>query len=199
MSLKTILNSIISKFKRSTEQEITNAVVNAAAAAATKTYPVKLSPLPKSVDDLKQYDLTKPENTVALTIAALCMYPTDKEACYAMLDYLMGPENLSQQDKLFIRDRFMDGVDYIPRSYFKGATPENDYQGEEGNIEVLELAHTRDIEKDGYLTFWVRSGGADSPREVRVRTKPSTGEWFVNMFTGLLPGIRTPKSRDKWA
>lgn len=196
MSLKTILNSIISKFKGSAEQEVTKAVTNA---VATKTYPVKLSPLPKSVDDLKQYDLTKPENTVALTIAALCMYPTDKEVCYAMLDYLMGPEDLSQHDRYFIRDRFMNDVDYIPRSYFKGATPENDYQGEEGNIEVLELAHTRDIEKDGYLTFWVRSGGADNPREIRVRTKPSTGEWFVNMFAGLLLGVKTPKSRNKWA
>ncbi len=197
MDLKSIFKSLISKLKGEANKAVTKAVNDAASAG--KTYHVELSPLPASVDDLKKYDLKKPENTVALTIAALCAYNKDKETCYAMLDYLMGPEDLSERDKQFIRDRFMDGVDYIPRSYFKGATPENDYQGEEGKIDVLELAHTRDCENEGYLTFWVRSGGADSPREVRVRTKPSTGEWFVNTFAGLLPGIRTPKSRDKWA
>jgi len=194
MSLSSLFKSLLTKLTGAAKDEIKEAAANTG-----KTYTVVMSPLPKSVDDLKQYDLTKPENTVALTIAALCMFPKDREACYEMMDYLKGPEDISEREKQFIRDRFMDGVDYIPRSYFKGATPENDYQGEEGKVEVLEMAHTRDLEKDGYLRFWVKSGGADAVREVRLRTKPSTGEWFVNLYEGLLPGIRIPKSRDKWA
>ena len=42
----------------------------------------------------------------------------------------------------------------------------------------------------------VKSGGADSPRQVVLRSKPSTGQWFLwDQF--LLSGIRKPKSQDE--
>jgi hypothetical protein len=44
-----------------------------------------------------------------------------------MLDFLKGPEPMNPSEKMNISDRFMDGKDYIPRSYFAGATPQNDY------------------------------------------------------------------------
>ena len=50
----------------------------------------------------------------------------------------------------------------------------------------------------GYLTLWLSSGGADSPRQVRLRTKPSTGQWFL-VEQMLMVGIRTPVSQDPWA
>lgn len=49
------------------------------------------------------------------------------------------------------------------------------------------------------LAMYVTSGGADSPRGIRLRTKKSTGEWFVNSFDGLFSGIRKPKDEDPWA
>ena len=197
MSISSFLKRMVTKITGGSGNVVNDVVTQVA--NAPKVHDVNISPLPTSVDELKQFDLTKPENTVALTIAALCMYPKDRDTCYAMLDYLKGPEDISEYEKQFIRDRFMDGVDYIPRSYFKGATPENDYQGQEGKLEVLEYANSYIDNNQNYRAYWVRSGGADGPREVRVRLKPSTGEWFVNLYEGLLPGIKTPVSRDKWA
>lgn len=52
--------------------------------------------------------------------------------------------------------------------------------------------------EQGYLTLHIRSGGADSPRQIKLRQKPSTGQWFLwEQF--LLSDIRPPVSADPWA
>ena len=156
--------------------------------------------LPQTLEELKalpQSALRTPEDTAALTVAALCVYPKDPAACYAMLDYLRGPRPLSPMEKQFIRDRFMDGKDYIPRSYFLGAVPENDYTpAQPYTVAVTDSASP--IAEAGYKKLDLRSGGADSPRSVLLRTKPSTGQWFLWEQT-LLAGIRPPVSQDEWA
>ncbi len=93
-----------------------------------KRVTVTMDKLPKSVLELKSEaeKMHSPEGTAILTIAALCLYPENRDESLAMLDYLRGPRPLSIAEKQFIRDRFMD-KDYVPRSYFKGATPDNDY------------------------------------------------------------------------
>ena len=49
---------------------------------------------------------------------------------------------------------------------------------------------------EGYATLWIRSGGADSPRQVRLRRKGE--QWFLwEQF--LLPDIRKPAAEDPWA
>ena len=155
--------------------------------------------LPQNLDELKalpEADMKSPEKTAALTIAALCVYPSDKEECFRMLDHLRGPRPLSPMDKQFIRDRFMD-TDYVPRSYFKGAAPDNDYKPDVPY--TLEFTDsTAQMADQGYHTLLVRSGGADSPRQITLRNKPSTGEWFL-WEQMLLAGIRTPQSADPWA
>ena len=107
------------------------------------------------------------------------MYPIDKEASFEMLNYLHGPRGLSVSDKQFIQDRFRD-KDYVPRSYFVGATPDNNYEPSEPyTIKFFENPYARQNIDEGYLTLQVESGGADSPRQIRLRTKPSTGQWFL--------------------
>ena len=163
-------------------------------------YTVVLKKLPETLADLQaleQAERKSPEQTAALTIAALCRYPGDKEECYRMLDWLRGPRPLSNMEKQFIRDRFMDGKDYIPRSYFQGAVPDNDYRPDEPLTLVFRDRAAQPVEQ-GYHALDVRSGGADSPRSITLRLKPSTGEWFL-WDQMLLAGIRTPKSQDEWA
>ncbi len=163
-------------------------------------YNVVLNSLPKTLEELKalpEADLKKPEYVVAFTVAALNVFPSDKEECYKMLDYLKGPNPLSNMDKQFIADRFMDGKDYIPRSYFTGATPENNYKPNEP-FTVWMKDSAAQIAEEGYKRFDLRSGGADSTRPVTLRTKPSTGEWFL-WEQLLLAGIRVPVSEDPWA
>ena len=75
---------------------------------------------------MPQAALGTPFDTAAMTILALCFYPGDKELSLRMLDFLRGPRPLSGYDKSFIADRFRDS-DYVPRSYFEGANPQNDY------------------------------------------------------------------------
>ena len=64
---------------------------------------------------------------------------------------------------------------------------------------MTESAHSRDQFDQGYITLYLKSGGADSERPVTLRHKPSTDEWFLWNHTGILAGIRTPKSADPWA
>jgi len=109
-----------------------------------------------------------------------------------------GPRGLTPSDRQFIADRFRD-KDYVPRSYFVGATPDNNYEPSEPlTIKFFENPYARQNIDEGYLTLQVESGGADSPRQIRLRTKPSTGEWFLwEQF--ILSDIRPPKSADPWA
>lgn len=181
--------------------ELGQAARSAAANAGNKTYTVTLSTIPANLEELKSLPegaLKEPEHAAALTIAALCMYPVDKEACFEMLNYLHGPRGLSVSDQQFIADRFRD-KDYVPRSYFVGATPDNNYEPNQPyTIKFFENPYARQNIDEGYLTLQVESGGADSPRQIRLRTKPSTGEWFLwEQF--ILSDIRPPKAADPWA
>ena len=70
-----------------------------------KTYTVILSVIPANLAELQampEGTLTQPEHTAALVVAALCMYPVDKEASFEMLNYLHGLRGLSVMDKQFI-------------------------------------------------------------------------------------------------
>ena len=46
--------------------------------------------------------------------------------------------------------------------------------------------------------LYVVCSGADSPRPLKLRMKPSTGQWFL-WEQQLLAGIRIPKAADPWA
>ena len=185
---------------RKAAQSATHSAANAVRHATEKTWTVTFEQLPATVEELKalpEADLSQPHYTAALTVAALCAAAEDREAGYAMLDYLRGPRPLSPADKQHINDRFMDGRSYIPRSYFDGAVPDNDYTP----TRPLMLRFTKSaapFAEENYLRLMIHSGGADSPRSVTLRQKPSTGQWFL-WEQDLLAGIRQPKSSDPWA
>ena len=171
----------------------------AQSASGNGSLSVTLSEIPVSLAQLQampEAALTRPEHTAALVIAALCVYPANKEAALEMLTFLHGPKGLSTYDKQFIADRFRD-KDYVPRSYFRGATPQNNYEPTEPyTLEFFENPYSRD--QEGYVILHIRSGGADSPRQIKLRNKPSTGQWFLwEQF--LLADIRKPVSADPWA
>ena len=159
--------------------------------------------IPASLAELKarpEADLKDPFGVLALFMAAVCEYPKNRDASLEMIDFLKGPRPLSALEKQFIRDRFMDGKDYLGPSYFAGAVPANDYApAAPWTITVEAQAHSRDQLSEGYIKLFVTSGGADSPRGVTLRTKPSTGEWFIWEFSSVLSGIRAPLAKDDWA
>ena len=168
---------------------------------SNQTYTVTFQQLPTDLAQLKalpEASLKEPQYAAALTIAALAVYPADKNASLEMLEFLQGPRGLSPYDKQFIADRFRD-KDYVPRSYFNGATPQNNYQPSMPyTLTFFENPYSRQNINEGYLTLHIKSGGGDNPRQLKLRTKPSTGQWFLwEQF--LLSDIRKPAAADPWA
>ena len=165
---------------------------------ANRTVEVVIPKIPETVEEFKalpQAAQTSEFDVAALTVAALCVYPKNRDASIEMLNVLRGPRPLSEMDKQFIRDRFMD-KDYVPRSYFRGATPDNDYTVDAPYvIEVEENPYT--YENEGYAKLYLKSGGADSPRAVQLRLAKD-GKWYLwDQF--LLADIRQPESSNPWA
>ena len=182
-------------------QNLGNVVKNAAAGLGNATYEITFNELPVNLMQMQampESALKEPHHAAALTIAALCVYPVDKEASLQMLEYLQGPRGLTPYDRQFLADRFMD-KDYVPRSYFEGATPDNNYEPAiPYTLTFFENPYSRDNYDEGYITLHIRSGGGDNPRQVKLRTKPSTGQWFLwEQF--LLSDIRKPVAADLWA
>ena len=115
-----------------------------------------------------------------------------------MLDFLRGPRPLNGIDKQFLKDRFR-GKEYLMRSFFAGSSPENNYTPSMPyRVVVSENPYSRSQLADGYLTLYVNCSGADSPRPLKLRKKPSTGQWFL-WEQQLLAGIRIPAAADPWA
>lgn len=137
------------------------------------------------------------QQVAAYAVAALARYETSQADAIAMLDALRGPRPLNGMDKQFLQDRFR-GKTYLMRSYFQGATPQNNYTPVKPyTVEVQENAYT--YQEAGYARFLITCGGADSPRPLTLRQKASTGEWFLWDYKGLLSGIRTPVAEDPWS
>lgn len=154
--------------------------------------------LPESLAQMQalpEAALTSPFQTAALSVCALCAYAADKQIGTQMLNWLRGPRPLTPHDISFLDDRFREGC-HMPFSYFAGAIPANDYTPSQPFTLTIEAGPYADA-NPGYKKLQIRSGGADSPREIVLRQK-GDGQWLLwDQF--LLVGIRPPKSADPWA
>ena len=157
------------------------------------------SSLPTNLNELRalpEAALDSAFKTTALTILALCRYESDQAAALEMLDFLKGPAEVSTYEKQFIQER-LRGKEYKARSFLSGATPENSYQPTTPyTITVSENPYSFD--EENWATLYVTSGGADNPRPIKLRKKPSTGQWFLNDIQ-CLADIRVPVAEDPWA
>ena len=156
-----------------------------------------------SLEEIKRIDRTNPYNVVALFVHTICNYnPKDSEEFYEMLQYLVGEyQPLSELMKQSIKDRMLqnDKYGYIGKSYFIGATPENDYTPSvQYEIEVKENPYTDS--EEGYKKLFLKSGGADSERPITLRLAKD-GNYYIwsDSFMGLLSDIRPLESTNPWA
>jgi len=158
-----------------------------------------LAALPRTLGELQalpEASLDSPYKTAALALAALCCYAQDASAVHEMLDFLKGPDTLSNLEKQFLRDR-LAGKPYKCLSFFAGATPDNGYTPDTP-YRITVSANPYSFDSENWATLYVQSGGADSPRPIRLRKKPSTGQWFLNELQ-CLADIRVPTAEDPWA
>ncbi len=187
--------------KKSVNTAVTQGFNKAASAVSNlgnKKEKIVFRNLPSTFEEfasLPQAALSTPFDTAAMTVLAFCYYPQNKDLALQMVNYLRGPRPLSGGDISFIADRFRDS-DYVPRSYFEGSTPANDYTpAEPYTIVVSENPYS--YQNEGYATLYITSGGADSPRSVQMR-KAKDGKWYLwEQF--ILVGIRQPESSNPWA
>lgn len=186
------------KLKDQAVSAVSGAISKASAQAGIKSKRIVFADLPETLEAFKaleQASLSDPFDTAALTVVALCMFPSDRELCYQMIDHLRGPRPMSGMDKQFIADRFLD-KDYVPRSYFEGAVPDNDYMPTAPyTITVSSDSHSYD--EQGIAKLFIASGGADSPRSIKLR-QAKDGKWYL-WEQYLLAGIRQPESSNPWA
>ena len=145
---------------------------------------------------LPEHSLDTPFKTAALALLALCHYQNDPAAVIEMLNDLKGPDTVSVYEQQFLRDR-LAGKGYKPASFFAGATVENGYTPSVPYMITVE-DNPYSYPEPNYATMWVRSAGADSPRSIRLRKKPSTGQWFL-LEVQCLSDIRIPAAEDPWA
>ena len=152
--------------------------------------------LPESLEELKELPeatLDTPFKTAALTLCALCAYSKDEEVGKEMLNWLKGPQPLSNAEIQFLKER-ITGRTHVPFSYFAGAKPENDYTPDEPfTLTISDNPYS--YQDKNYAVMHLKSGGADSLRQIKLRKKGN--QWFLwEQF--VLVDIRAPKSDDPW-
>lgn len=200
-SLSNLASSEGRKMANNLRQGVDKLGKQAIKSVTTKKQTFTFDKLPESVEELKalpQANLKDPFGVVALVVLALNHYGKDVDVTIAMMNFLKGPSPMMGLEISKLNDQ-LKGKDYLMRSYFEGTSPENNYKPSEPfKIIVFDHSNSYDNEKEGYVTLWVKSSGSDSDRQVRLRKKPSTGEWFLNEEY-LTPGIRVPKEQDPWA
>ena len=190
---------LFDKFASKAANQLGNTLKQTIQNAGNKSERVVFNSLPESYEQfisLPQASMSTPFQTAAMAVLAFCFYPNDKEVCYKMIDFLRGPRPMNGADKQFIADRFR-AKDYVPRSYFAGATPGNDYQPQSPyTVEVRENQYTYSVE--GIAKLFIPSGGADDPRPIQVR-KAKDGKWYLWEYSSILLDIRKPESSNPWA
>ena len=184
---------------------IFDSLKNNPAGAASPSQPAQgsftftFAALPESLADMQalpEASLDTPYKTATLTVCALCAYAAAPEIGKEMLDFLKGPAPLSNYEISFLNDRFRDSK-LVPFSYFAGATPENNYTPAQP-FSVTVFSNPYSFPDETHATLHLTSGGADSPRQIKLRLKPSEGKWYLEEQM-ILVGIRTPKAADPWA
>lgn len=157
------------------------------------------STIPSNVDELKampEFQIDTPYKTAAISVVVLLNFEANPDACFAMLDALKGPAPTTPYEKQFITER-LKGKGYKVSSFFQGATPENGYVAS-SPLTITVSDNPYSFPEENWAVMFVTSSGADSPRQIKLRKKPSTGEWFLNELQ-CLSDIRVPVAEDPWA
>ena len=175
-------------------------IIGGGSGQGNSTRIVQIPFVPQNIEQMMKMPYAKLTNefeVAALTVAVLCNYCQDPQATVEMLNYLRGPRPLSALDVQFLRDR-LSGKPYKMLSYLNGTSPTNNYTPAMP-LGVTVITTPTSVIQEDMIRLFIRSSGADSLRQVDLRRKPSTGQWFLWSSDGLMPDIRIPVNQDPWA
>ena len=150
--------------------------------------------LPQNAAEVHPSD--NPYDVAAQAVAAFIRYTENQAEGEALLNVLKGPEPLNAFGKQFLRDR-LRGKEYVARSYILGTSPENKYTLQ-APYQVAVARNPYSFQEENIARLWLSSSGADSQRPIVLRRKPSTGQWFLWTYEGVLADIRQPKGASAW-
>ena len=193
-----LVNSAHSQANRAANNAVNSAISNMTR-GGNETVTITFDSLPTNLAELQalpEASLDSAYKTTALALAVLCNYEKDPAATIEMMNFLKGPEAMSNYEQSFIRER-LTGKYYKTFSFFAGATVENNYTPSVPYQITVSTTPNSFIEEN-WATMYVKSSGADSPRPVKLRKKPSTGQWFITEVQ-CLADIRVPVAADPWA
>ncbi len=162
-----------------------------------KSTKIVIDSLPMSFDEFKalqQASLSTPFDTAALSLLAFTFYQGRSELSTSMLEYLKGPAGFDEETVSYIASS-IEICAYAPRSYFVGATRENDYTPSMPyTVEIFEGSDS--YEEEGYAVLYVKSSGTADPRALKMRQTKS-GEWYL-WDQDVLEPIDPPEKNDVW-
>lgn len=197
-ALKNRLGREVGKVAAQGLQSAAGKVTGAVGKALSPSKTVVLPCIPRNLEELKampQAGLKDEFEVAALCVAVLTNFLENEAATVEMLNFLQGPTPLSTTDREFIKER-LRGKIYKVFSYFEGTSPENGYTPSEPyTIQVSSNPYS--YPEEHRATLYLTSSGADSPRPVSLRRKPSTGQWFITQIT-FLSDVRVPAEQDPW-
>ena len=159
---------------------------------------VKLNTLPATLAEFQALPRSTPEEVCAGFLCALNLYTKSPNDGVAAMDLLRGPRPMTPYDSQFLRDR-LRGKEYLPLAYFDGATPQNGYRPTARFTLSVPPPQPRSEGASRIRRGFSPRAAAAAPRPVKLRQKPSTGEWFLWEYSSPLSGIRIPASQDPWA
>ena len=158
---------------------------------------IEFAALPVTLEEfmaLPQAKMQTPYETAAMFVIALHLYPQNKDVSIEMINCLKGPSPLSARDISLFKTQV---TNYLVRSYFTGAAPQNDYApAVPYSVLISDNAHS--YASQGLAKLFVHCGGADSPRPIEMRLAKDN-KWYLTGYASLLAGIRKPESADPWA
>lgn len=175
-------------------------IIGGGSGQGNSTRIVQIPFVPQNIEQMMKMPYAKLTNefeVAALTVAVLCNYCQDPQATVEMLNYLRGPRPLSALDVQFLRNR-LSGKPYKMLSYLNGTSPTNNYTPTMP-LEVTIVTTPASAVQPDMISLFIPSSGADSLRQLDLRRKPSTGQWFLWSLVGLMPDVRIPVNQDPWA
>ena len=147
---------------------------------------------------LPQAQMQTPYDTAAMFVLALNIYTQNPNESIAMMNFLKGSNPLSAKELQMLKTEMGQAGkgDYLARSYFAGAAPQNDYTPSQPyTVAVSDNPYSYD--NDGYAKLYIACGGADNPRPITLR-QAKDGKWYLwEQF--LLTGIKKAESSNPWA
>ena len=155
--------------------------------------------LPTNISEftaLAEGKLTNPEYTCALFLCALNIFINNKDEGIAAINILKGPQPLSPTEINWFKDRVSDKK-YLPKVYFAGSTPENNYEPTKPYTVNLLPDPNPSYCEEGYLRLYVKEKGFDSPRAFKLRQKGDC--YYIWEVLAIMTGVRTPVAQDPWA